>query len=267
MKAFVKGDVDGFIALWLDNLVVAIVMVKLSLGFPLYLEPHLFYSRLMPASAVGLLIGNLYYAWQAHRLARKENRTDVCALPFGLSIILLVTFVFLVLYPAKVRALSAGLSQADASMAAWRAGVGAAFVMGLIECAGAFVGGWIRRFTPRAALLSTLAGIALAFLSLDLFFRAYAFPIVGLTTLGLCFVFYFGRVDPKFGLPGGFVILVVGTALAWATHYLSGSPIVPVGPLSFDSLGFYPRSPTPPCCSPGGARSATACRSSFRSGS
>jgi len=35
MKAFVKGDIDGFIALWLDNLVVAIVMVKLSLGFPL----------------------------------------------------------------------------------------------------------------------------------------------------------------------------------------------------------------------------------------
>ena len=85
MKAFVKGDIDGFIALWLDNLVVAIVMVKLSLGFPLYLDPHLFYSRLMPASAVGLLIGNLYYAWLAHRLARREKRTDVCALPFGLA--------------------------------------------------------------------------------------------------------------------------------------------------------------------------------------
>jgi adenine/guanine/hypoxanthine permease len=146
----------------------------------------------MPASAVGLLIGNLYYAWQAHRLARRENRADVCALPFGMSIILLVTFVFLVLYPAKVRALNAGLSEAEASMAAWRAGVGAAFIMGLIECAGAFAGGWIRRFTPRAALLSTLAGIALAFLALDFFFRAYAFPVVGLTTLGLSFLFYFG---------------------------------------------------------------------------
>ena len=245
MKAFVKGDIDGFIALWLDNLVVAIVMVKLSLGFPLYLDPHLFYSRLMPASAVGLLIGNLYYAWLAHRLARREERTDVCALPFGLSIILLVTFVFLVLYPAKVRALSAGLSEAEASMAAWRAGVGAAFVMGLIECAGAFAGGFIRRFTPRAALLSTLAGISLAFLALDFFFRAYAFPIVGLTTLALSFIFYFGRVEPRFGLPRGLVILVVGTALAWAMHYISGSAIVPVGKLAFDTLGFYPPIPNP----------------------
>ena len=245
MKAFVKGDIDGFIALWLDNLVVAIVMVKLSLGFPLYLDPHLFYSRLMPASAVGLLIGNLYYAWQAHRLARRENRTDVCALPFGMSIILLVTFVFLVLYPAKVRALNAGLSEAEASMAAWRAGVGAAFIMGLIECAGAFAGGWIRRLTPRAALLSTLAGIALAFLALDFFFRAYAFPVVGLTTLGLSFVFYFGRVGPHLRVPRGIIILLVGTGLAWASHFVSGSTIVPVGKLDFGTLGFYPPIPDP----------------------
>ena len=245
MKAFVKGDIDGFLALWIDNLVVAIVMVKLSLGFPLNLDPHLFYSRLMPATAVGLLIGNLYYAWQAHRLARKESRTDVCALPFGLSIILLVTFVFLIMYPAKVRALNAGMSEVDASMAAWRAGVGAAFVMGIIETAGAFVGGWIRRYTPRAALLSTLAGIAIAFLALDFFFRAYAFPMVGLTTLGLSFVFYFGRVEPRLGIPRGLVILFLGTAIAWASHYLSGSTIVPVGKLAFDTVGFYPPIPNP----------------------
>jgi adenine/guanine/hypoxanthine permease len=245
MKAFVKGDIDGFIALWLDNLVVAIVMVKLCLGFPLHLDPHLFYSRIMPATAVGLLIGNLYYAWQAHRLARREKRIDVCALPFGLSIILLVTFVFLVLYPAKVRALNAGMSEAAASMAAWRAGVGAAFVMGLIEVAGSFVGGWIRRLTPRAALLSTLAGIALAFLALDFFFRAYAFPVVGLTTLCLAFVFYFGRVEPKLGLPRGLVILVAGTGLAWAFHYLSGSTIVPVGAIDWGNIGFYLPRPDP----------------------
>lgn len=245
MKAFVKGDVDGFMALWLDNLVVAILMVKLSLGFPLFLDPHVFYSRVMPASAVGLLIGNLYYAWQAHRLARRERRDDVCALPFGLSIILLVTFVFLVLYPAKVRALDAGLSQAEASLAALRAGVGAAFVMGVIECGGAFVGGWIRRVTPRAALLSTLAGIALAFLALDLFFRAYAFPIVGLTTLCLSFLFYFGMMQPRFRFPRGFVIVAVGTALAWISHFVAGSSIVPVGTLDLKTVGLYLPVPHP----------------------
>ena len=125
------------------------------------------------------------------------------------------------------------------------AGVGAAFVMGIIACAGAFVGGWIRRFTPRAALLSTLAGIALAFLALDFFFRTYAFPIVGLTTLVLSFVFYFGRVEPRLGVPRGLVILVAGTGLAWACHFISGSAIVPVGKLAFDTVGLYPPIPDP----------------------
>jgi len=245
MKAFVKGDVDGFIALWIDNIVVAIVMAKLCLGFPLFLDPKLFYTHLMPASAVGLLIGNGYYAWQAHRLARREGRSDVCALPFGLSIILVVTFVFMIMVPAKARAEAAGWSGPAASLAAWRAGVGAAFVMGLIEFAGAFVAERIRRLTPRPALLSTLAGIGLAFLSLDFVFRTYAFPIVGLTTLGLAFVFYFGRVLPRGGLPRGLVILLAGTLLAWGEHFALGSKIVPVGAPDFGVFGFYPPIPDP----------------------
>jgi AGZA family xanthine/uracil permease-like MFS transporter len=245
MKAFVKGDIDGFIALWLDNLVVAIVMAKLSLGFPLFLDPALFYSRLLPASAAGLIIGNGYYAWQAHRLARRESRSDVCALPFGLSIILLVTFVFLIMYPAKLRAEAAGLSGPEASLAAWRAGVGAAFVMGLVEFLGALTAEKIRRFTPRPALLAALAGIGLAFLSLDFFFRAYALPVVGLTTLGLTFIFYFGRVEPRIGLPRGLIVLLVGTALAWGAHLLVGSPIVPVGRFSAQFVGLHPPRPYP----------------------
>jgi AGZA family xanthine/uracil permease-like MFS transporter len=245
MKVFVKGDIDGFIALWLDNLVVAIVMAKLSLGFPLFLEPHLFYSRLLPASAAGLIIGNCYYAWQARRLARREGRADVCSLPFGLSIILLVTFVFLIMYPAKVRAEAAGLSGADASMAAWRAGVGAAFIMGLVELAGSFAAAKIRRFTPRPALLAALAGIGLAFLSLDFFFRAYATSVVGLTTLGLTFLFYFGRVELRINLPRGLVVLVVGTALAWGSHFLIGSTIVPVGEFTTTHLGWHWPRPDP----------------------
>jgi AGZA family xanthine/uracil permease-like MFS transporter len=245
MQTFVRGDVDGFVALWLDNLVVAIVMAKLSLGFPLFLDPHLFYTRLLPASATGLIIGNGYYAWQARRLARREGRTDVCALPFGLSIILLVTFVFLILYPAKLRAEAAGLSGAEAGLAAWRAGVGAAFIMGLVEFLGAFAAEKIRQLTPRPALLAALAGIGLAFLSLDFFFRAYALPVVGLTTLGLTFIFYFGRVELRCGLPRGLVVLLTGTLLAWAAHFLAGSAIVPVGEFSAAQVGWHLPRPDP----------------------
>jgi AGZA family xanthine/uracil permease-like MFS transporter len=45
----------------------------------------------------------------------------------------------------------------------------------------------------------------------------YARPIVGLTTLAIVLVTYFGGVRFRGGLPGGLVAVAVGTALAWAT--------------------------------------------------
>ena len=49
---------------------------------------------------------------------------------------------------------------------AWQAGVAWAFIIGVIVLLGAFVGPFIRKYTPRAALLGTLAGISIAFISM-----------------------------------------------------------------------------------------------------
>ena len=42
-------------------------------------------QRAIPGTAFGLLFGNAAYAWQAGRLAKKENRTDVTAQPYGIN--------------------------------------------------------------------------------------------------------------------------------------------------------------------------------------
>ena len=76
---------------------------------------------------------------------------------------------------------------------------------GLIELAAALVAERVRKATPRAALLSTLAGIAIGFISLGFLFRTFARPIVGLTTFGVVMLTYFGRVRFKGHLPGGLV--------------------------------------------------------------
>ena len=87
--------------------------------------------------------------------------------------------------------------------------------------------------TPRAALLSTLAGIALTFIALGFLFRTFARPIVGLTTLGVVMLVYFGRVRFRGGLPGGLVAVGLGTALAWFTG------LAPVGAAAA-GLGRFP---------------------------
>jgi len=220
MPWLVAGDIDGFFGLALDNLVQLLIIVGLCRGV-LGFSEELVYGRILPGAAVSLLVGNLYYAWQAKRLAEREGRADVCALPYGINTVTLFAFVFLVMLPAKLAAQAQGL--ADPSRAAWQAGLLACFSGAVIEMGGAFVAERLRLATPRAALLSTLAGIALGFIGLGYLFRAYAHPIVGLSTLAVILLTYFGRVRFKGGIPGGLVAVSLGTGLSWLTG------IAPVG--------------------------------------
>ena len=95
---FVKRDLDGFFGLFLDNLVQLLLIVALCGGL-CGMSGELIFGRILPGAAVSLLIGNLFYAWQAHRLARRENRGDVCALPYGINTPSLLVYVFFVIAP------------------------------------------------------------------------------------------------------------------------------------------------------------------------
>ncbi len=221
MPWIVRGDIDGFFGLALDNFVQLLLIDSLCryvLGFP----RDLLYARILPGVAISLLVGNLFYAWQARQLSRKTGRLDICALPYGINTVSLIAHVFLIMLPAKMAAMAAGA--ADPARVAWQAGLVACLGSGLIECGGAFVAEKVRRATPRAALLSTLSGIALTFISLGFLFRTFARPLVGLTTLAIVMLIYFGKRRFRGGLPGGLIAVLLGTWLAWLTG------IAPVGP-------------------------------------
>ena len=220
MRWIVRGDIDGFFGLAIDNLVQLLLIDSLCrfvLGFP----PELVYGRVLPGAAVSILVGNLFYGYQARKLAERTGRTDVCALPYGINTVSLFAHVFLVMLPAKALAEKLGLP--DPARVAWQAGLVATLCSGVIELFGALVAERIRKATPRAALLSTLAGIALGFISLGFLFRTFARPIVGLTTLGIVMLTYFGAVHFKGRIPGGMVAVGLGTLLSWS------SGIAPVG--------------------------------------
>jgi len=220
MRWFVRGDVDGFFGLALDNLVQLLVLTALCktvLGF----SDALVFGRVLPGAAVSLLVGNVFYAWQAMQLGRSTGRADVCALPYGINTVSLFAYVFLVMLPARLAAEAAG--EPDPAGVAWRAGLVACFGSGAIELLGSIVAERIRRSTPRAALLSTLAGIALTFIAIGFLFRAYSRPVIGLGTLAVIFLVYFGRVSFRGRVPGGFVAIALGVVFAW----LSG--LAPVG--------------------------------------
>ncbi len=211
---WVRGDLDGFLGLGLDNLIQILLIVSLCrgvLGYP----DALIFGVILPATGLGLVVGNIAYAFQAHRLAVAEGRADRTALPFGINTVSLFAFVFLVMLPVKLAALGQGLDEAQAVQLSWQAGLMACLASGLIETGGAFVVGVLRRWLPRAALLSTLAGIAWGYISLGFLLRTYAVPVVGLAVLAVVLLAYFGRV--RLPLPGGLLAVLVGMVLAGAT--------------------------------------------------
>ena len=230
MKTFVRGDWEGFFSVFINHLVQFLILVALCrnvLGF----SAELVYGRILPGVAISFLIGNLFYAWQAYRLARIENWDDVCALPYGITTPALIAFVFLVMFPAQQIAIAQG--HPDPNRVAWQAGLLACFTSGVIEFLMSFVARGLLRVTPRAAMLATLSGIGLGFLALGFLFQTYARPIVGLTTLTIVFVVYLGRMRFLWRLPGSFVVLLVGGILSWA------SGIAPIGDDPLGPVGFY----------------------------
>jgi AGZA family xanthine/uracil permease-like MFS transporter len=215
---FVQGDIDGLFGLALDNFIQILLIVGLCQGV-LGFSASLVYGRILPGVAFSLIVGNFYYGWLAYQQGKREQQAEITALPYGINTVSLFAFIFLVMMPVRLAALAQGASTEQAAELAWQAGLVACLGSGLIEFAGAWVGNALRRLAPRAALLSTLGGIAITFIAIGFLFRTFASPVVGLVPLGVILVTYFGRV--KFAIPGGLLAVLLGIALAWGTGLVS----------------------------------------------
>ena len=225
---FVRGDLDGFFGLAVDNLIQFLLILSLCVSL-CGMSAGFVASRVLPGAAVSLLVGNLFYAWQARRLARRLGRDDVTALPFGINTVSLFGFVLFVMAPTYQEwAARPGVSAEEAAMVAWQVGMVACFLSGIIETAGGAIASRVRRATPRAALLSTLGGIAVGFISMEFVLRTFQYPLVAFVPLGILMARYLGHVRLPFRSPGGLVAVAAGTALAWSLNLLGlpGAPAV-----------------------------------------
>ncbi len=208
---FVKGDLDGFFGLAVDNLVQVLVIVALCrqlCGF----GDALLFGRILPGVAVSLFIGNVYYAWHARRVARRDGNAGCTALPYGINTPSVFAYILFILWPVYRLTGDADLT--------WKVGLVACIGSGIIEFLGAFVGGWIRRVTPRAALLSALAGIAIIFIASPFAFQIFERPMVAILPMFIVLIGYFAKVRFPGGVPSGLAALLLGTLLAWTVPML-----------------------------------------------
>jgi AGZA family xanthine/uracil permease-like MFS transporter len=214
----VSGDIDGFFGLAVDNLIQFLLILVLCqgvLGFP----EQLLIGTVLPGAAVSLVVGNLFYAWQSQRLSAATGRSDVCALPYGINTVSLFAYVFLVMLPVRLEALARGVTPDEAARLAWRVGLCACLISALVELVGSLVAERVRKATPRAALLSTLAGIAISFIAIDFAIKTFAMPLVAMLPLGVILTTYFaGMKKMPLRIPGGAWAVLLGAGSAWLLH-------------------------------------------------
>src|SRR5947209_5525671 len=112
---WVPGDWNGFFGLFTNVVLNVIVLTTLCL-FVVQLPADTVYGRILPALGIALPIGNLYYAYLAYRLAQREGRSDVTAMPYGPSVPHMFIVVFVVMLPTYLKTKD--------PLLAWTAGLG-----------------------------------------------------------------------------------------------------------------------------------------------
>jgi AGZA family xanthine/uracil permease-like MFS transporter len=209
------GDWNAFFGLALDNLGLFVIFSGLLIGvfgFP----ADLVLRVMVPGTAVGVLLGNLVYTGLAVRLMRRSGRRDVTAMPFGLDTPSLFGVVFGVLGPAM-------LLTRDPILA-WKIGMGVTVGMGVIKLVCAFAGDWVRRVVPRAALLGSIAGVAILLIAFLPSLRIFGDPLVGVVSLVVLLAGLVGGVRMPWGLPGALAAVLAGSAIFWGRWAIGAAP-------------------------------------------
>lgn len=177
------GDVNAFFGLMLDNIGDMILMAGLlvAAGFP----SEFVLSRMIPGTALGVLVGDVIYTGMAFLLARRERRSDVTAMPLGLDTPSTFGTVLLILTPAFLAARKAGLEPLEAARHAWYLGISMLLISGVFKLLCALVSGWIRRLVPQAGLLGSLVSIALVIISFLPLLDIAGAPVAGFVALAM----------------------------------------------------------------------------------
>src|SRR4029077_19480273 len=156
--------------LMFDNVANLVILAAILVG-AFHFPKEVVLYRMVPGTAVGVLVGDLLYAAMARRLARRTGRGDVTAMPLGLNAPSVFGMAFAVLGPAY-------LVTGDA-MLCWKMGMAVTVLVGLFKLGLSLAWTAVPAAIPRAALLGSIGGAGLALIGLLPLLKVFSQPVVG----------------------------------------------------------------------------------------
>ncbi|WP_146599376.1 permease [Novipirellula aureliae] len=198
----------------LDNIVGLLLMVALLTGFGFPTDFAV--SRMVPGTALGVLIGDLAFFYLAFRLSRQTGNPRVTAMPLGLDTPSTYGIVLFVLGPSYLQGLAMGLESFDAAYRTWYIGIWCIVLSGVLKMACAPMTKWVQRVVPRAGLLGSLVAIALVLISFFPLVEIVGHPLPGI----LAMVIVLTTLIAKIPLPGRTPGTLGALLIAGGVYYL-----------------------------------------------
>jgi AGZA family xanthine/uracil permease-like MFS transporter len=221
------GDVNAFFGLMLDNLSVMLILTTLLAASPTpegRFTSEFVLTKMIPGTALGVLLGDLAYTWMAFRLARRTNQSDVTAMPLGLDTPSTFGVAFFVLLPALKEGHQLYQDHEQAMTYAWHVGALVLVMVGVFKSVVAPVGNKVRQWIPRAGLLGSLAAVAIALIAaLPLISEVARAPVVGLLTLTIILITLVAYQPFPGKIPGALAAVIIGTSLFHLLNWLGGA--------------------------------------------
>jgi AGZA family xanthine/uracil permease-like MFS transporter len=208
-KLWSPGDWNAFFGFG-TNILVNMLTLTILLRFVLKMPDSIVFGRILPAMGLMMCLSTFYYAFLAYRLAKRTGRNDVCALPSGISVPHMFIVTLVIMLPIKLKT--------GDPIQGWEAGLVWVFFQSFILMIGGFIAPIIRKITPRAALLGTLAGVSITFISMTPALQMYMTPVIGLTCFAIILVNWLGGFQYPKGIPAGLVAIAVGMIIAWGSN-------------------------------------------------
>jgi AGZA family xanthine/uracil permease-like MFS transporter len=230
-KLWVPGDWNAFFGFG-TNILVNLLTLTGLLRFVLQMPADLVFGHILPAAGMMMCMSTMYYAFLAYRLAQKTGRSDVCALPSGISVPHMFIVTLVIMLPVK-------LATGD-PIKGWQAGLTWVFIQSFVLMGGGFLAPIVRRITPKAALLGALAGVSITFISMKPALEMFMTPMVGVVCFVVILVSWFGGVKYG-GIPAGLVAIAAGTLIAWGSNLFGlnyGGMSASTLKASFQTFGF-----------------------------
>jgi len=221
IKSIGAGDINAWMFLFADNLSSligiigqAIFIPKIVFNFkpdsvPIGTDQYagatvgdytlayqnMVWRKICPGIGMALIFGNAWYAWMACKLAKKEGRTDVTALPYGVNTPAGFLTVFMVILPILFdnNPATVAISPEDFADRAFKGACCANFIGGIFEVLGMWTGDFLRRNIPRAALFGPICGVGFVWLGFNPLIDVMREPLIGLVPLFICFIAFFAN--------------------------------------------------------------------------